>query len=605
MTMSTRRLLLRLPATAMVCLLAAAGCTSVHGKGSPAGHSAPPAASLAIYPTANSRTASPRTSISLRGLDTASIGHIEVRGSRSGSHSGRFRADSDGKGESFYPDRPFAAGEQVTVTATHPLVGSTARQHTRITFTVSRPVDDPITPAPAEYNNPASESHFVSAPQLNAPVVRVVKGSLDPSGGDLFLAPRGGSGGDGPMIVKPDGTLVWYKPYPPGYMVYDFRTQTYRGHRVLTWFRGFPASSHGRGADVIYDTSYHRIAGVKAGNGYAADHHEFQITPWNTALITIYQPVHWDLRSVGGPADGIVNDGIFQEIDIPTGNVLAEWHSLDRVPLSDSFRRPQAGTTLDYFHINSLDSRRRGYVLVSSRMTHTIYDVEEQTGRVLWRLGGMHSSFTGNANDFSSQHDAKFLDATHISVFDNGGGVGPKLHQHSRAVVVRFDFSTRTATLVSDDQGLDFPFVPTQGNTQVLPNGHVFVGWAGRGFASEFDRTGKEIYRSALPDSDQTYREYRFRWHGAPTSVPAVVASASKSATRVWASWNGATEVSAWRLLTGNNPSRLRALGGTHPGSSFETAMTVSGAPAYVAVQALRADGSVLATSHVTAVKQG
>jgi hypothetical protein len=352
---------------------------------------------------------------------------------------------------------------------------------------------------------------------------------------------------------------------------------------------------------VLYDSNYALVATVHAGNGYAADHHDFQITPWNTALMDIYQPVHWDLRSVGGPADGIVYDGIFQEIDIPTGNVLAEWHSLDHVPLAESYRRPQGTQPWDYFHINSVDSRRRGYVLVSSRMTHAIYYVSERTGRVLWRLGGKRSSFTGNATDFSSQHDAKFVDATHISVFDNGGGVGRTVHAHSRAVVVRLDLAAHTATLVTDDQGLAFPFAPTQGSTQVLPDGHVFVGWAGQHAASEFDASGSEIYRSTLPDFDETYREYRFVWHARPTAKPDVAAATSGRRTTVWASWNGATDVAGWRILTGTGRSGATTAAGTHPTSGFETAMSIAGRPAYVAVQALAADGSVLATSSATA----
>jgi hypothetical protein len=575
-----------------------------HGSSGPTGPTATPPGPgpvrLAIYPTAGSRTASPRTSISLRGLAPARIGRISVRGSRSGPHPGRFRADSDRDGESFYPDRPFSPGERVTVTAARRLVGSTSRQPDRISFTVSRPVDDPITQPPAEYDNAANEDHFRSAPQLNAPLVRVVKGSLDPSAGDLFLTPRAGSGGTGPMIVKPDGSLVWFDPYPQDSDVFDLRVQTYRGRRLLTWFSGHPAGNHARGHGVLYSPDYHLVTTVHAGNGYAADHHDFQITPWNTALMDIYQPVHWDLRSVGGPADGIVYDGIFQEIDIPTGNVLAEWHSLDHVPLKESFRRPQSGQWWDYFHINSVDARRRGYVLVSSRMTHTIYYVEEKTGRVLWRLGGKRSTFTGNATDFSSQHDAKFVDATHISVFDNGGGVGRTVHQHSRAVVVRLDVAAHTATLVTDDQGLAFPFAPTQGSTQILPGGDVFVGWAGQHAASEFDPSGREIYRSTLPDFDETYREYRFVWHATPTTAPAVAARTAGARTTVWASWNGATEVARWRVLTGTRRSQVSTSAGTRPAAYFETRITVAGRPAYVAVQALGADGSVLATSRIT-----
>jgi hypothetical protein len=62
------------------------------------------------------------------------------------------------------------------------------------------------------------------------------------------------------------------------------------------------------------------------------------------------------------------------------------------------------------------------------------------------------------------------------------------------------------------------------------------------------------------------------------------------------ASWNGATEVASWRALSGSSPTTLTALA-TSPKHGFETTISVHTADAYVAVQALDAQGNVLATS--------
>ncbi len=592
-----RPLILAAAAPGLLVLSAPAGPPSAAAASAARQTTAP---ALAIYPTADSRTALPKTWISLRGLAAAQIGPISVRGSRSGSHTGHVRADSDRKGETFRPDRAFLAGERVTVVSRHRLLGSTATAGTSISFTVARPVADPLTPY-TDYEDPADDTHFHSAPKLNAPIVRVVTGSLDAAAGDLFLAARGGSGSDGPQIIQPNGSLVWFQPVAGHNRTDDFRVQTYRGRRVLTWFRGVPASGHSQGVDIIADSSYTRIAEVRAGDGDRADHHEFQLTPWNTALITSYQPVHWNLHAVGGPADGVAYDSIFQEIDIPTGNVLAEWHSLDHVALTDTYYT-YGGGWFDYFHINSLDSRDRGYVLVSSRATHTIFEVEEATGRSVWRLGGKHSSFSGPGAGLSSQHDARFLSSTDLSVFDNGAGVGPAARSTSRAVVVHLDFSAHTASLTRTDQAVGLRVATSQGSTQVLPGGDVFVGWGKVQAASEFDRSGREIYRSTLPDRNETYREFRFAWQASPSTRPALAASASGSSTTVWASWNGATDVASWRVLTGSSAKTVDTPAGVHPKEWFETQMAVSGSPAYVRVQALAADGSVLATSPVKPV---
>jgi hypothetical protein len=66
---------------------------------------------------------------------------------------------------------------------------------------------------------------------------------------------------------------------------------------------------------------------------------------------------------------------------------------------------------------------------------------------------------------------------------------------------------------------------------------------------------------------------------------------------KVYASWNGATEVTAWRVLGGPSPEHLKSLGVTARRSGFETSIGVPGGPRYFAVQALGAKGGVLGTS--------
>jgi hypothetical protein len=82
---------------------------------------------------------------------------------------------------------------------------------------------------------------------------------------------------------------------------------------------------------VILDRSYREVTRVQAGNGYKGNQHEFLITPKDTALITIYDPVPRDLSSLGGLDEAFTLEGIIQEVDIETGEVLFEWHSLDEI----------------------------------------------------------------------------------------------------------------------------------------------------------------------------------------------------------------------------------------------------------------------------------
>src|ERR687898_942850 len=195
------------------------------------------------------------------------------------------------------------------------------------------------------------------------------------------------------MIVDNRGELVWFRPMRgEGVRAMDFKVQSYRGEPVLTYYQGV-GTTYGRGEYVILDSSYREMTRVRAGNGYLGDHHEFLITPQGTALFTIYSPVRWDLSSVGGPENGMVLDGIAQEVDIATGEVLFEWHSLDHVGLEESYGEKYYSDQLDYFHINSIDVDYDDNLLISARNTCATYKIERSTGEVLWRFGGKASDF--------------------------------------------------------------------------------------------------------------------------------------------------------------------------------------------------------------------
>jgi hypothetical protein len=76
--------------------------------------------------------------------------------------------------------------------------------------------------------------------------------------------------------------VIWFHAVPAGDSATDFRTQTYQGKPVLTWWQGTGFGGLSSGTDYIYNDRYQQIAEVNAGNGYSADGHEFLITPWNT-----------------------------------------------------------------------------------------------------------------------------------------------------------------------------------------------------------------------------------------------------------------------------------------------------------------------------------
>src|SRR5439155_25085028 len=104
---------------------------------------------------------------------------------------------------------------------------------------------------------------------------------------------------------------------------------------------------------------------------------------------------------------------------------------------------------------------------------------------------------------------------------------------------------------------------PSQGNVQQLDNGNVFIGWGGdTPYMTEFTRSGRTVFDAHLvPKADDSYRAFRFPWSAQPSAPPDVAATSSGGKTRVYASWNGATEVASWEVLGGSSRGQLQSLG--------------------------------------------
>lgn len=558
------------------------------------------ARTLAISPLNGTPDASPRTQISFLGVPANEITQVSVVGSSTGAHSGKLRSYVSSVGASFLPTAGFAQGERVTVSA---LVGP--RGHTRrvgTSFTVARlsGYRAPATGPPARARAGTTQS-FVSEPSLHPPKVAITAALPAASAGDVFITPTHGLGQSGPMIIDGHGKLVWNLALPSGEVAANLQVESYRGQPVLVWWQGrIPVTlGVGFGHDEIYSTGYTHLATLSAGNGYEADLHDLQITPQGSAFITAYTLIDSDLSSVRGSRDGALQDSVLQEIDIPTGLVMFEWHAYGHVDLHDSYTTPPSnGVPWDFFHINSisLDSWGDGNFIVSSRNTWAAYEIDHVSGTVMWHLGGRRSSFKmGPGTGTAYQHDVRWQPDHTLTIFDNGAV--PKAHSQSRIIRERIDWKRRTVSLISRSVRTPALLTGSQGNDQVLANGNSFVGWGEDPYFTEFATSGQILFDGHFPSPGQSYRAYRFPWSATP-AVPPKAAALTKGATStLYASWNGATGVSAWGVLGGPSPAALSALT-TAPSAGFETAIAVP-ANANFAVQALGAGGEVLGTSAV------
>jgi hypothetical protein len=574
-----------------------------------------PASSIYVSPAPGTVTANPHTQISFLGLPPAAIHSVSIAGQKSGSHTGRLLAYSQGDGASFVPDSPFAPGETVSVTATI-AVGSyfSPPQPTpplplrKVSFSFR--VDTPYStasaaPFPNPQAAPADHQSFDTLPGVQVPILSVTVPDRDPAAGDILTTNGPGPGQYGPLIYTPQGRLVWFDHLPDGETAEDLNVQSYEGQRDLTFWRGKVLSlGFGQGEDVVVNSHYQTIARVRGGNGLQADLHDFQIAPHDISYTTAFNAIRCNLSSVDGARDGVILDTAVQEIDMKTGLVRWEWHSLDHVAASESETpAPTSATPWDWFHINSIDvegenANQSGNIFISARSTWAGYQLEGGSGNILWRLGGLKSSFKmGPGTETAWQHDGRILPKDEVTFFDDGSN--PPIHKQSRGLRIALDFKTHEARLLSAYAHPDPPLLSaSQGNMQTLASGNAVVAYGGIPAISEFAPGGQLLFDAHLPFDMSFYRAFRYPWSGRPSTPPTALANLNNTGeeTIVHMSWNGASEVASWRVLVGDSSSSL-ASQTTIAAGAFESSTILPKKYAYAAVQALDAKGNVLGSS--------
>ncbi|MGH9170680.1 MAG: arylsulfotransferase family protein [Acidimicrobiales bacterium] len=413
---------------------------------------------------------------------------------------------------------------------------------------------------------------------------------------------HGGTGQQGPMIIGSDGSLVWFNPISDGgtptRRAFNLRVQQYRGQPVLTWFEGAVVDGHGAGHYNITDTSYRQLATVEAANGLQGDLHEFFLTDAGTAVFSAYGTAQSDLSAFGGARKGLYFYCEIQEVDVETGKLVFSWRSDEHIGFDESFVPAPTSrlSAWDYMHLNSINiDPSDGNLVVSGRNCFAFYKVNRRTGALMWRLGGKRNDFATTAADhFAYQHHVTPHLGGIYTLFDNEGA--PWVDPPSRGLALQVDETHRTASLV--DQYHHTPSVKSGslGSVQQLEAGHTFVGWGTSTFFTEYGTSGEVLFDGRLVGGLLSYRAFKQAWSGQPAEPPALVVESSGGTARAYASWNGATETAAWRLLGSRSIGSLLKIG-TVPRAGFETRLTLPSGITAAAVEALGSSGAVLGRS--------
>lgn len=201
-----------------------------------------------------------------------------------------------------------------------------------------------------------------------------------------------------------------------------------------------------------------------------------------------------------------------QEI-APEGHVVWEWHFAPHAgELEDVDVPANCAEHGDCPHINTVerlpatplgerDERfREGNVLVSPRHLHTVFVIDRDTGRIVWRLPpGM----------VIGQHQPTMLDSGNLLIFDNGRG-GP-MRGTSRVVEVEPTGGEIVWTYEGSPPE-DFWSAVGSGN-QRLDNGNTLIcamNWAETGRIFEVTPDGEIVWEYWNTERLPTYRAARY-----------------------------------------------------------------------------------------------
>src|SRR5205085_362435 len=150
-----------------------------------------------------------------------------------------------------------------------------------------------------------------------------------------------------------------------------------------------------------------------------------------------------------------VLDGGVEEVT-GDGRVVWSWLTRGHIGLAETGRwyhrgvlgalipRADGRRAYDVVHVNSAEPHA-GRILLSTRHTDALYDIDRSTGEVVWKLGGTKTPQSlrviglADAHPFGGQHDARVLSDGTITVHDNG----TFLHRRPRALRFAIDESSR------------------------------------------------------------------------------------------------------------------------------------------------------------------
>ncbi|HEX6781830.1 MAG TPA: arylsulfotransferase family protein [Solirubrobacterales bacterium] len=356
---------------------------------------------------------------------------------------------------------------------------------------LSRPVEKSRVPLPADFPSWRFES-------------------LRPAPPGLFVVTFSNPADKRPWVIVFDDEGVprwWYNP--------DTRALWGQvlGDGNLVWARSF-GDGYGLDPRMAHEvrTESGKLVRLVSTEGSIVDGHEYRELPNGNVLLDTYVPETADLRRFGGPKLAAIASAEVQEVD-PSGKVVWHWNSRGHIGLRETGRwwrnvlsnprRRLQREIFDPVHINSIEPRGDGEVVISTRHTDAVYGIDRASGEIAWKLGGIRTGkslrVTGDPATklLGGQHDARIDRRGRLTVFDNG----KDRPRRPRVVFYRLDLEQRRALYRGQLNDPEVSRSHCCGSARELSGGGWLVSWGDNPLVTGFDREGRIAFRLHLPAS--------------------------------------------------------------------------------------------------------
>ncbi|CEM31108.1 unnamed protein product [Vitrella brassicaformis CCMP3155] len=379
-------------------------------------------------------------------------------------------------------------------------------------------------------------------------------------------------------------------------------------------------------------------------HGYQLNAHDMRMDAKGNRLFTIADPQPINVKGMweGAPDTAVkIVGAVVQEVD-HQNNVVMEFRSWDHFELpwlikQSAIEFNATSPIWDLIHQNSVDFTDDDSIVISWRGTSSVLKVDRETGDVVWRLGGTQAfnqfKLTQDAApkgeskmpSFIGQHDAS-LKGNRLTVFDNAfldryvpgcvGGVASfettfssraleyNLDQHSMVAKRIFSYSGPRRA----DGSLKYRYVSRcHGSFQKTDKGTGVIGWGGMHITGhlpvveEVSVDGELLLSFDWMSGANSYRARKYGWRNVtPHWRPTLLLIDQV----LYYSWNGSTDVAAWRIEAAEGPGKPFTRVTKHKRTRFEhsvaltkTALTPGGRCMVYRAIAMGKDGKQLGAS--------